>query len=406
MVCMKNAVSRVLVFCFVICGGVVGATGVAATPDRQKLLETACRSSLPVLVVDSFPPTAASRTTIGTREASIDIDGDDQPDVFHGELVERLVQVSGHPTERLDLSEMSSLPDLHELLLKVITEIESGNLAYSRVNLSQESPLRLSAFKKDLFLDDPTFPEITSANIQANSRRILEKLWSDRPDFMVQELADISARFAKAGVPIVVAAGNFGPGFVNMFSLLPGVISVGSLEVTGQKLFTSSDNAFVTDWLPGVVVPTAINGGIDINDDAKPDFLSEALTNGRAVVSDWVGQTLAGALSKVNPEFLNWAVKAEATGYVVPNAALNIVDAGMYLTEDLVALPTVTQGTRNLFRSLGAYGLKIQGSAPRYFFDATPDGILMFDPKRDGSANQRTRIAGTSFAAPRICAAR
>lgn len=402
MVIMKSAVSRVLVSCFVI-GGSSAAT---ATADRQKLLETACRSSDPVLVIDSFPPTAKDRPTIAIREASIDVDGDDAPDVFHGELVEQLVQISGHSTERLTLSETSSLPDLYELLLPIVVGIERGELSYSRINLSQESPLRLAAFKKDLFPDDSTFPEITAKNIQENAVRILEKLWTDRPDLMIQELTGLFQRLEKAGVPVIVAAGNFGPGFVNMFSILPGVISVGSLEVTGKKLLTSSDNAYVTEWMPGVVVPTAVTGGMDLDGDGTPEFHKDAMTNGPAVVAPWVGRPLSSSLSKVAPDFIQWATDAAAAGYVVPNAAVNIIDPGLYPTEDLVALPTVTVGTGKLFRSLGSYALKRAESAPRYFFEVSSDGVLKYDPKRDGSANQRTRIGGTSFAAPRICAAR
>ncbi len=376
-----------------------------ATSDRQKLLETACRSSDAVLVIDSFPPTAEDRPTIAIREANVDIDGDDVADVFHGELVEQLVQISGHTTKRLNLTEQSSLPDIYELLLPVVEGIERGDLSYSRINLSQESPLRLEAFKKDLFPDDPTFPIITAKNVKENSARILEKLWTDRPDLKIQELSDLFARFEKAGVPVIVAAGNFGPGFVNMFSILPGVISVGSLEVTGNKLLTSSDNAYVTEWMPGVVVPTAVKGGLDISGDLTPEFLTSKLSNGPALVAKWVNQPLASSLSIVAPDFVAWARRAAITDHVVPNAAVNIIDSGLYLTEELATLPTVTSGTAKLFRSLGTYALKVPGSAPRYFFEVNSDGILKYDPKRDGSPNQRTRIGGTSFAAPRICAA-
>lgn len=387
----------------------------ANAADESRVL-TACQSKLPVLVVDTFPEAASpgespiestnldeSALLTNPNGRIIDVDGDGTSDIFHGELVEQLVKQNGHSTKRLNLEGSLSLPELFEVLKPVVEAIESGKDRYSRINFSQENPLKLSAFKADLFPNDATFPEITASNIRANSKRILEHLWTEREDLKIKELHDLFHRLEKADVPVVVAGGNFGPGFVNLFSMMPGVLTVGSLDHKSRKLLTSADNDFVQFWRTGVVVPEEVAGGMDIDGDRNPDFLDRQLSRGISIVQSYNGKPSRSIVSKVPAEFLTWITRAAAIGGLVPNAALNVIDEGLYEVKDLVALPTVTPGTVRLFNSLGTYALKRKDGPPRVFFEEKSDGTLLFDPKGTGSNKQRTRIPGTSFAAPIIC---
>lgn len=383
-----------------------------ARANEADRLRMACQSKDAVLIVDNFPTSESSIDPSEFSEAEIllnpkgrivDVDGDGVPELFHGELVEAIAKQSGHKTERLNMEGSLSLPELAEFLEPVIQDLESGKKRYSRINISQENPLRLAAFKADLFPDDPSFPEITASNIDQHKGRIFEKLWTDRPDLKIKELHEIFARLEKAGVPVVVAGGNFGPSFVNLFSMMPGVLTVGSLDHKGSRLHTSANNSLVRHWVLGVVVPKASGDGVDIDSDGKSDFHRKQLTGGVSLVSAFHGKPVSAMVQPVAQDFRDWLNRVVGHGGLVPNAALNVIDPGLYKTSELVSLPTVNQPTANLFRSLGEYALKRKEGPPRIFFTSDRDGVLRFDPKGDGSEGQLTRIPGTSFAAPAIC---
>jgi hypothetical protein len=326
----------------------ISASARAQQPNSNPL-KAACNSTLPVLVMDTFP---GANSADNDRMRIIDVDGDGVGDIFHGELVESLVKLSGHTTERLNMDGSLSLPEIYDLLGPLVESIETGKKTYSRINLSQEFPLKLSALKTDVFPDDPTFPDVTAANVKDLSPRILKKFAADRPDLRIEEIAHLFERLEKAKVPVVVAAGNFGPGFVNFFSMLKGVTSVGSLEVNGNKLLTSSDNSLVNTWKSGVVVPVEVVNGMDLNFDGIADFKMNALSGGKAIVASVVGRTIEEAVIPVSEEFLTWIERAARTGQLVPNAAVNGIDSGLYAVSQLVNLPTVTAGTARLFNSL------------------------------------------------------
>ncbi len=388
--------------------------------ESKEIVDEMCGSNEPVLVIDTFPADGESTGNEASGEISIsmglvdvvsdskgrimDVDGDGVPDLFHGEFVELLVQTTGFLTERVNIRGARSLPDLAELLEPVILSIEKGEKKYSRINLSQENPLKLSAFKAELYPDDPTFPEINAENVVEYSDKILEHFWTHGKELKVKELYDIFSRFQKAGVPVVVAAGNFGPNYVNLFSLMPGVVSVGSLDPRGNKLLISADNKYVNWWRLGVVAPTEVINGMDLSGDGLSDIGFSRLSGGATIVSDYVGKRALEIKATVDPDLKDWLMREGPKGFLVHNAALNILEPGLYDVEEIVNLGTVTPGTAKYFRSLGRYALKQKdGKPPRIFFDVDESGALVFNPSKDGRAGQKTRISGTSFAAPFIC---
>lgn len=381
--------------------------------SKSDLLVGACRTDFPVLIIDTFPD---ADTPVGgeigdpdqqyenNRKKIIDINGDGINELYHGELVEALIKAEGFQVERSNLDEQRSLPELVDHLEPILRSIQSGAKKYARINLSQENPLRISAFKRELFPNDSSVPEITRENVSLYAPKILNYFFTEYPDLRIEELYNIFLGFQKMNVPVIVAAGNFGPDHVNLFSMFPGVISVGSKDYFDRKLLTSSDNAFVTEFRNGVVVPKQLESGVDLNDDFVIDFGSVQMSANPSIAGQYKGRQVSEVQSTIDPEFIEWAKRAEASGTVVPNAAANILDPGFYSVEDVVALPTVTPGTQVLFRSLGTYALKhMNGRPPHYFFDADSNGRLVYNPRGDFSTNQLNRIGGTSFAAPRIC---
>jgi hypothetical protein len=142
-----------------------------AEDPKSNRLRAACESNFPVLVMDNFPE---QRNGPSDRMRVIDLDGDGIADIFHGELVESLVKVSGRKTERLNMAGVLSISEVHDLLRPVLEALENGTKSYSWINLSQELPLKLSNIKTDVFPNDGTFPEVTSANVKSLSSRILK----------------------------------------------------------------------------------------------------------------------------------------------------------------------------------------------------------------------------------------
>lgn len=393
--------------------GIITFSLMARSENQAELLKNACDSQLPVLVIDTFPD---ADTPVGgeigdpdqqyenNRRKIIDINGDGINELYHGELVEALVKSDGHLVVRSNMDSQRSLPEMVDHLEPILREMQSGKKRYSRINFSQENPLKISAFKRDLFPNDPSIPEITRENLADYVPKILENFYQGLPELRIKELHDIFLGFQKLGVPVIVAAGNFGPDHVNLFSMFPGVISVGSKDYFNRKLFTSSDNIFVTEFRNGVVVPKQISNGVDLDDNGQVDFSTLQMSSGESIAGLYKGRSAAEILNTIDPEFIEWAKRAEASGTVVPNAAANILDLGFYLVEDVVALPTITPGTKKLFRSLGKYALKhMNGRPSHFFFDEDSEGKLIYNPRGDFSTNQLNRIGGTSFAAPRIC---
>lgn len=368
---------------------------ISALADSETI-RAACDSEKPVLVYDSFS------SQMGLRPV-IDVNGDGVAELSHGEYVAKIAEQGGHKVEVLNLVGEVELPSIEATLSEVAQKIESGAVSYSRINFSQELPLKIASFKNDLFSDDDSIPEITRENIAAYKDVILRKLWTDRPDFRLQELYGIFLRLKKVNVPVVVAAGNFGPSYVNLFSMFPGVYSVGSLDLDGTKRMLSADNALVTVWRKGTFVSQQLPEGVDINADGTVDFANDRLSKETKIVSLYAGKAVATAVSVLAQDFIDWALKIEGSPHVVANAALNVLTQGLYKVDDLVSLGTVTDGTAKHFSKSGTYAYKGANGPPTFFFDDDGAGTIVFDPLKNGSTNQIIMVSGTSFAAPSIC---
>lgn len=365
---------------------------------QDEIISKACKSHAPVLVYDNFSDERFRIPPV------IDLNGDQVPDITHGEFVEKIVELYGHQTVRLNLGGNVVFSDIVESLTKVVNDLESGVTAYSRINFSQEVPLKISAFKTDLFADDSSVPEITADNLPLYKEKILRKLWTDRPDFQLEELNALFLRLEKLGVPFVVAAGNSGASYVNAFSLFPGVTTVGALNIGGAKRVLSADNALVKVWRVGTYVPRLRKGGLDIGADSEAEFSDTILSKDPKIVDLYRGKPVRDVVLNVSDEIREYAKRLSENEFVVPNAILNVIAPGLYRVSDLVTLGTVTKGTAKHFLSSGAFVYKAYGTgAPVFFFDESKGGTVVFDPLKTGTADQLIAISGTSFAAPALC---
>lgn len=364
--------------------------------NEDDVIRAVCESAAPVLVYDNFSSQRGLRPVI-------DVNGDLVPELSHGEYVAKIAAIGGRDVIELNMVGDVELPSVEVTLAQVVAELEAGSAQYSRINFSQEVPLKISAFKADLFFNESFIPEITPSNLATYRDTILKKLWTDRPDFRLQEIHQLFVRLQKLGVPVVVAAGNFGPSYVNLFSLFPGVISVGSLDLDGTKRLLSADNSLVTVWRKGSFVSQQLLGGVDIDGDGVVDFANDRLSREKKVVEMFAGLDVSTAVSPVAQDFFDWSHKVKHSEMVVANAALNVIAQGLYQVSDLVSLGTVTAGTAKHFSKSGKYAYKSPNGPPTFFMDDNGAGQIVFDPLKNGSTNQLIMVSGTSFAAPALC---
>lgn len=365
---------------------------------QSDLILKTCSSPAPVLVFDDYNDEQLQVAS------TIDLNGDLVPDITHGEFVEKIVSLNGHPTVRLNLGGNVVFGHILESLTKVVEELENGVAQYSRINFSQEVPLKISALKEELFADDDSIPQITAQNLSQYKEQILRKLWTDRPDFRLEELNALFVRLEKLGVPFVVAAGNSGASYVNAFSLFPGVITVGALNIDGKRRLLSADNSLVSVWRIGTYVPRASHDGLDIGADETPEFQAAGLSTEKKIVDLYRGKRAADVVTRVSAETRNYAAKLSRSTLVVPNAILNIISPGLYRVSDLATLGTVTPDTARHFLSSGSLVYKShEARPPVFFFDEDESGTVVFNPLRNDAPGQLIAISGTSFAAPALC---
>lgn len=368
-------------------------TGVHANVESR--IQHACQSQWPALIYDNF----GSKT-----DANVDVNGDLEPDVNHGDFVEALAKRSG-PTLRKELGGPADLSEVYKQLDDVVKQIKSGALKISRINFSQENSIRIGAFKDDLFATDNSVPQLTAQNIHLYNEQILARIAQSWPEFKVAELTQVFKELEALGVPFVTIAGNNGVEKINLYSLFPGVITVGALDVDGTKRPSSADHTLVQVWRRGVFVSQKIEDGIDINQDGIVDFSNSTLSTQPAVVSPFVGKPALDLLTPIQKDFKEWMAKGADT--MIENAALNTIPVGFYNVDELVSIATVSAEKAKQFRKSGAFVYKAKNTAPAsipfFFFDVDSAGNVIFDPLKNGEPDQLAVNSGTSFAAPVIC---
>lgn len=373
----------------------VPAWSKAAEPGRQPLtalqaVTQMCAKRAPVVIIDTFVSDSV--------KPAIDVDGDSQEDVEHGDVLDALYQAGGFPIHRVDLGGQRTFPHVTEVFLQLTNEIASGRLHVSAVNLSYTVEVSWASLNTDLTLSPPVTPndalgrrvELSEALAQLMDR-------NNSPDFRAMSKA--IARLTAIGVPVFVSAGNHTPEKVNLLGLIPGVISVGALDLRGGKAPFSGDSSLVEVWAAGEYVFRRVAGGLDVNGDDRPDFPAAILSGGPMVASRFSGRMLsevAGVLP-VDP----WLVNVDRTSSGGVEYLSTLMSDGLYPVETLAAFFKLSAAKTRTFASRGSYFDKTM----RYPFDVDTSGRVIYDPARDGSQGQAVIVSGTSFSTPMLCKA-
>jgi hypothetical protein len=327
----------------------------------------------------------------------IDINGDEIPDVAHGELVSAFLKASGKKTIPLNQLGRRDFMDLADLLNPVLAQVKKGKLKISAINLSQLIELKMVEIQQELNVD--TSPEA----LRSKKKYIHDTLRTGmdrRGNSGFRDVSKIFSEFERLGIPIFVAAGNKGPEYINAFSFFPGVISVGSKGIDGTPSLTSAQNGLIQVWRFGEhVLRRTQDGRIDLNNDGIADFEGIKLSNGPNIVERYEGKLLTDLLRSLPTDPDLPQISRETPGGI--KWLFDALVDGVYKTEDLISLFRLEDT---------AFAKALLHRAPYFHkrqnlgFDVDSNGRLVFDPAHDGTRNQAVLVGGTSYATPSICA--
>jgi hypothetical protein len=207
---------------------------------------------------------------------TIDIDGDNIPDLSHGEVVERYLKAE-NPNVQINRFEVAidlatgniENASLVQALEQVKKQMDSGE-KFDAVNMSL-------AYEVDLSNQG----SVTSASIGEAESELRAYLFDENNSLTAdqQELKDrIEAieKITAGDVPVYIAAGNEGRNNYNTLGLAHGTVQVGALNAYGDTLYARNSDVKQYEQGEYIVGPTFegdsdIVSGYDINEDGVKD---------------------------------------------------------------------------------------------------------------------------------------
>jgi hypothetical protein len=221
----------------------------------------------------------------------------------------------------------------------------------------------------------------------------------------------------KRNTKVFVSGGNWGPNYINLYTLADGVISSGATFADKQKAPSSADNQALSTFSQGVYNVTRLKNGFDIIGNNEAAVKNREVTGGQNIVDIINGKEVDEVLlaDKYLMDFVDSLRKfREHKQFVDLNPgkkppALNINDFKEYVitVDDFIkALKAVGEDNIEVInedkdlRSQGKYISCISAIAaePYLIFDEK-DGKIVFDPDRSGRP-AISKISGTSYASP------
>lgn len=216
---------------------------------------------------------------------TVDIDGDNKPDITHGEAVEKMFFTKQPNAEiirynaasdtepgNLDAKKMASA---YEDISKRIDQGEK----IDGVNMSVGADTRIGFL--DRFIDD----KLTAKNISGKEDQLKNSGYKKILETGgIQNVINNIEKVTSKNVPVYIAGGNAGPDYFNNYGFANGVTQVGANGLNGKKHPDSANNSSIARWAQGEFEITSIKdaagkiSGYDYTGDGKVDLLSENAT--------------------------------------------------------------------------------------------------------------------------------
>lgn len=270
-----------------------------------------------ILVIDQFTFQNGNPTDLKTRRG-IDVDGDNIPDIPHGDGVSAyiLAELPEADIIRQDLNGMSSttVPTLFSRIADTIrAERAAGRRSLEAVNLSQTTSdgtgqlTTVQDLGKVLGITGLTPENIREKRQEVKDRfatvhalrnsgneTALNQYLTDRGITLamldgylswwpaIQALERISK---EQNVPVYLGAGNEatrtdGQNPINLFSLAEGTIPVGALDSEGRPVTAYTNNSLITERARGIYPVRMTPSGMDITADGRADVATRWLSGG------------------------------------------------------------------------------------------------------------------------------
>ncbi len=351
---------------------------------------------------------------------TMDLNNDGLPDMVpHGDIVSSFGKASGYRIMPLNIrADEDNNPA--NMLKQVLPQVESGALEVDVVNISMGPlgfPMSFGHLSRMAGIEN-----LTAENIGEKRAEVLEAFREKYRELGLRdirnsrdlspdkvaikrtvELAEVAEQLQAKGVEVVIAAGNDGPGHLNLYNLVPGTTNVGALDESGNPFAWSANNSLVNRWAPGgPFQPQPVTDeqgnvtGYDVTNDGKADLSTDVIYkppyDGKR--PDEVPVHPAEAFS-APPEDR-------------PVSGLVSLDTFLALSQPGQSAEALAQSRETFHRESG-----IPETAPVYvnifrkypsnplqFFAQQPDGRLAFIPMEN--PDRDNAFTGTSYAAPFI----
>ena len=254
----------------------------------------------------------------------VDIDGDNEPDLSHGDTVSRIIK-GFYPKVHIKPVKIKSNEDgsydMNEPIsrLKELSELIDKNEPVKAVNLTLGQEVSINALR------ELTKLPLNQENLKDHKEQICE--WIKKPtiplaiktimdignpgksDRLVQEfkiyneVIESIEKITKKGIPVYISAGNQGPEFFNILILAKGAIPVGMQDTQGRTNPFSANNSLINRYEQGVYNISIVNNkdgsiaGYDITGDNKPEVLPNEVSGKEPVIKAYLGKKVNDILA-------------------------------------------------------------------------------------------------------------
>ncbi len=262
------------------CAGMQAGNDLPLPPEPAAadsgIVEKACRSGRPFALVDFF---AQRDPYLGHRSPATNghsIDGDDISDVLHGDLLAKLIELSGKTVLAYGIDDPEDkhnaipIPKILDALSHMIELIRAGAMPQPAAVVIAVEERKSLADLNAVFFEGR--PEATTDTIAGKKGEIASKfkdVYHERPDYhdlyrLIRELKDM-------GIPLITAAGNDHSRTVNLLGIIGGT-TIGALTPDGRIAPYSNRSSLTTIYRMGEITLRTEKEGVDINDDGEADF--------------------------------------------------------------------------------------------------------------------------------------
>ncbi|MFJ5487248.1 hypothetical protein ACIKTA_06265 [Hansschlegelia beijingensis] len=366
-----------------------------ASVEAQRAVASACASSAPFVVLDTFA--LLKPVNIDDELGETNEDGGSR--IGHGDVVAAIVSASHPAIAPYQIDPVFNVRTLARDFRRLADDIEGGRVPKPAAVVSAiVLPVSLREVNARAGMRPVPASEIS---VRRDEVRALVT-GRGAPGNPYAEIDRQLARLRAGGTPVFVAAGNTGPDdLFNVLALSDGVYAVGALDREGREAGYTSAPDLVSVWSNGYVVLTETAEGVSVSGGRRVELPGASLPEERQAIEAFAGRKAREVVLEVPHEIAS--LPRAAPVYLRTRYMHAAMQPGLYRTEDLLAAYGYPRDSGNFVRALE------QGPYMHFpsdtIFAVDVDGALRFDPLGDGTPGQVKLQDATSFAAPNVCAA-